>query len=58
MDCGASAYVAPNGAPFGHASFFAPVFLFYELTQQPALDEAVQRLGSHDEELSMWTRLS
>lgn len=30
---GAAAYVAPAGAPFGYASLFAPLLLFYELTQ-------------------------
>lgn len=54
LDCGASAYLAPDGAPFGYASFFAPVFLFYELTEQRTLAEAVQRLQRHDRELGMW----
>jgi hypothetical protein len=54
LDCGASAYVAPDGGPFGYASFFAPVFLFYELTEQRTLAEAVQRLQNHDRELGMW----
>jgi hypothetical protein len=54
LDCGAGAYVAPDGAPFGYASFFAPVFLFYELTEQRTMAEAVQRLRDHDPELGMW----
>lgn len=54
LDCGAAAYVAPDGAPFGYASLFAPVFLFYELTEQRSLAEAVQRLRAHDRELAMW----
>ncbi len=54
LDCGAGAYVAPDGGPFGYASFFAPVFLFYELTEQRTLAEAVQRLRDHDRELGMW----
>lgn len=33
---------------------FAPVFLFYELDEQPTLAEAVQRLAAHDHELGMW----
>ena len=54
LDAGAAAYVAPVGAPFGYASFFAPVFLFYELTEGRSLDEAVERLRAHDRELGMW----
>jgi hypothetical protein len=54
LDCGASAYVAPTGAPFGYASYFAPVFLFYELVEKRSLEEAVARLQRHDGELSMW----
>lgn len=51
---GASAYVAPAGAPFGYASVFAPIFLFYELAEQRSLDQAVDRLRAHDAELAMW----
>ncbi len=51
LDCGAVACVAPDGAPFGYASFSAPVFLFHELTEQRSLAEAVQRLRQHDREL-------
>jgi hypothetical protein len=51
LDCGAGAYVAPDGGPFGYASFFAPVFLFYELTEQRPVAEAVRRLQAHDREL-------
>ncbi|MFH9423742.1 hypothetical protein [Streptomyces sp. NPDC017529] len=54
LDAGASAYIAPHGAPFGYASVFAPLFLFYELTEQRTLDEAVARLRAHDDELGMW----
>lgn len=54
LDCGANAFVAPSGGPFGYASFFAPVFLFYELTEQRSLTEAVDRLHDHDRELGMW----
>jgi hypothetical protein len=54
LDNGASAYVAPAGAPFGYASLFAPLLLFYELTQRRSLRDAVRRLRRHDEELSMW----
>jgi hypothetical protein len=51
---GASTYVAPAGAPFGYASAFAPLFLFYELTERRSLEQAVERLRDHDGELSMW----
>jgi hypothetical protein len=51
---GASAYVAPTGAPFGYASAFASLLLFYELTQRRTLEQAVGRLRDHDRELSMW----
>jgi hypothetical protein len=51
---GASAYVAPTGAPFGYASAFAPLLLFYELTERRSLERAVERLRDHDRELSMW----
>ena len=54
LDCGAGAYLAPEGGPFGYASFFAPVFLFYELTEERTLAQAVQRLRDHDRELGMW----
>ncbi|WP_244177907.1 hypothetical protein [Streptomyces atriruber] len=54
LDAGASACVAPSGAPFGYASLFAPLFLFYELTERRTLREAVAHLRAHDEELSMW----
>ncbi len=51
---GAAAYIAPEGAPFGYASLFAPIFLFYELVERRSLQEAVQRLQAHDAELAMW----
>ena len=51
---GASAYVAPEGAPFGYASAFAPLLLLYELTEGRSLERAVERLRGHDRELSMW----
>lgn len=54
LDSGAGAYVAPDGAPFAYASFFAPVVLFYELTERRTLAEAVSRLQDHDGELGMW----
>ena len=54
LDSGASAYVAPVGAPFGYASVFAPLFLFYELTEGRTLEQAVDRLTGHDAELAMW----
>jgi hypothetical protein len=51
---GASAYVAPEGAPFGYASIVAPILLFYNLTEQRSLEEAVEHVRAHDRELSMW----
>lgn len=54
LDAGAGAYVAPDGAPFGYASVFAPLFLFYELTEHRGLDEAVAHLRAHDAELALW----
>ncbi|MEV7195086.1 hypothetical protein AB0N81_25250 [Streptomyces sp. NPDC093510] len=54
LDAGASACVAPRGAPFGYASLFAPLFLFYELTERRTLPEAVASLRAHDDELAMW----
>jgi hypothetical protein len=54
FDGGASAYIGPAGAPFGYASTFAPLLLFYELTEGRSLPEAVGRLRCHDRELSMW----
>ncbi|MFD6435032.1 hypothetical protein [Streptomyces venezuelae] len=54
LEAGASACVAPRGAPFGYASVFAPLFLFYELTELRTLEEAVDHLRAHDDELSMW----
>lgn len=54
LDAGAAAYVAPTQAPFGYASVFAPLYLFYELTELRDLDAAVARLRTHDDELAMW----
>lgn len=54
LDAGARAYLAPDGAPFGYASIFAPLFLFYELTELRTLEQAVARLRAHDGELAMW----
>lgn len=54
LDAGAGAYVAPEHGPFGYASVFAPLFLFYELTELRTLEEAVERLRAHDGELAMW----
>ncbi|MFJ2771401.1 hypothetical protein [Streptomyces sp. NPDC087300] len=54
LDAGASACVAPRGGPFGYASLFAPLFLFYELTERRTLPQAVARLRAHDPELAMW----
>ncbi|MER6358189.1 hypothetical protein ABT186_42050 [Streptomyces sp. NPDC001634] len=54
LDAGARVYIAPREAPFGYASVFAPLFLFYELTERRTLEEAVERLRAHDGELAMW----
>ncbi len=54
LDAGAGIYVAPRGAPFGYASMFAPLFFFYELTEQRTPMAAVERLRAHDDELAMW----
>jgi hypothetical protein len=54
LDHGCNAYIGPEGAPFGHASVFVPIFLFYELTEGRSLHEAVERLCRHDQELAMW----
>ena len=54
LDCGATAYIAPDGAPFAYASFVAPLLLFYELTKLRDLGEAVRHLRAHDDELAMW----
>ncbi|MET7688940.1 hypothetical protein ABZT06_13365 [Streptomyces sp. NPDC005483] len=54
LDAGAGVYIAPRGAPFGYASVFAPLFLFYELTEHRTPIKAVERLRAHDDELAMW----
>ncbi|NUU20863.1 MAG: hypothetical protein HOV68_05010 [Streptomycetaceae bacterium] len=54
LDAGATAYIAPREAPFGYASVFAPLMLFYELTEQRTLPQAVAHLRAHDKELAMW----
>ena len=54
LDAGAGIYIAPRGAPFGYASVFAPLFFFYELTEQRTPMQAVERLRAHDGELAMW----
>jgi len=54
LDHGCTAYLGPQGAPFGYASLFVPIFLFYELREGRSLEEAVERLHRHDQELAMW----
>jgi hypothetical protein len=54
LDHGCTAYIGPEGQPYGHASLFVPIFLFYELTEGRTLEEAVERLRRHDQELAMW----
>ncbi len=54
LEHGCTAYIGPEGAPFGYASLFVPMFLFYELTERRSLPEAVERLRQHDQELAMW----
>jgi hypothetical protein len=54
LDAGAAAYLAPAGAPFGYASLFAPLFFFYELTENRTPAQAATRLRAHDDELAMW----
>jgi hypothetical protein len=54
LDHGCIAYIGPKREPYGHASLFVPVFLFYELTEGRSLEEAVERLRRHDQELAMW----
>jgi hypothetical protein len=44
----------PECAPFGYASAFVPTFLFYELTEMRTLEQAMERLCGHDDELAMW----
>jgi hypothetical protein len=36
------------------ASAFAPLLLFYELTEGRSLERALERLRDHDRELAMW----
>lgn len=54
LDVGCVAYVGSTAAPFAYASTFVPVFLFYELTSQRNLRQAVQKLQQHDAELATW----
>jgi len=54
LDHGCTAYIGPEGAPFGYASMFVPIFLFYELTEMRSLEGAMERLRQHDHELAMW----
>ncbi|WP_245719994.1 hypothetical protein [Nocardia uniformis] len=58
LDSGANHYIAPTDSPYGHASLFAALYLFYELTQERSLEEAVRRLSGHDDELAMWRMYS
>jgi hypothetical protein len=51
---GAAAYLAPTGEPMGYAPVFALAYLFYELTEERGLAEAVTKLQSHDGELVQW----
>jgi hypothetical protein len=51
---GCVAYIGPEGAPFGYASAFVPIYLFYELTEMRTLEQAIERLRAHDHELAMW----
>ncbi|WP_432093466.1 hypothetical protein [Streptomyces sp. bgisy100] len=54
LDVGARAFIAPSGYPEGYAGVFAPLFLFYELTERRSLADAVRRLSGHDDALAMW----
>ncbi|MFF3767451.1 hypothetical protein ACFYYR_25670 [Streptomyces sp. NPDC001922] len=54
LDIGARAFIAPSGYPEGYAGVFAPLFLFYELTERRSLTDAVCRLSRHDDALAMW----
>jgi hypothetical protein len=54
LRAGASAYIGPRGGPFMYAAAFAPILLFYELTEKRSLEHAVTKLRAHDAELSMW----
>ncbi|WP_280387127.1 hypothetical protein [Nocardia wallacei] len=54
LDAGARRYIAPSDAPYGHASVFAILLLFYELTAGRTVEQAFERLQSYDDELSMW----
>lgn len=51
---GATAYLAPTSSPMGYAPVFALAYLFYELTEERGLAEAVAKLQSHDRELAQW----
>jgi len=53
---GCVAHIGPEGAPFGYASAFVPTFLCYELTEMRTLEQAMERLCGHDDELAMWRR--
>lgn len=55
---GCAAYLAPTGAPFGYAGVIAVTLVFYELTHDRGLDEAVSKLAAIDDELAMWRLFS
>jgi hypothetical protein len=54
LDCGAHAYVASTGAPSVYAGLFVPLFIFYELTEERTLDEAMKRLNAIDDKMAQW----
>ena len=54
LAAGAKSYIAPTHSPMGYASVFAAAYLFYELTEERGLTEAIAKLQSHDDELAQW----
>lgn len=53
-DAGCNTYVGPTGCPFRHSALLFLTGIFYELTQQRPLDQAIAKLARIDSELGMY----
>lgn len=58
LAAGARAFVAPSGAPFGHAALVFATLLFFNLTQGDALEAAVVNARAAHPEFEMWSLAS
>ena len=55
FDAGATDYIAPVAAPFAHAAPLFVSLLFYGLTQNRSLPDAIELARGVDSELAVWS---